>query len=330
MKISVLYIVLLLIAVIVTTGALLTGQWELTPSQLLTLLLHPQSTALSPQDNTVFWQIRLPRIIAALTIGASLSAAGAAYQAMFRNPLVSPDILGVAAGAGLAASIAIWCAMPMIAIQSLAFCGGLLVVTGVGIISRAAKRHDPVLTLVLVGIALGTLCGAGISLIKIIADPYTQLPTITFWLLGGLADISAGDLAFALPLMIIGCLPLWLLRWRLNILTLSDDEASALGSNIARLRLFIVTGATLATASAVAIAGIIGWIGLIVPHIARLLAGSNYQQTIPVSMASGAILLLFTDTLARSISATEIPLGILTSLIGAPFFLLLLLRGGRQ
>ncbi len=303
--------------------ALLTGPWDLTPARLYDLLFSSHANA---RDSIVFWQIRLPRIAAALLIGASLSAAGTAYQGIFRNPLVSPDILGVAAGAGLGACFAIWSGGSAWFIQLCAFFGGLAVVGGVMVIARAATRHEPVLTLVLVGIALGTLCGAGISLIKIIADPYTQLPTITFWLLGGLADITTGDLAFAAPLMVIGCLPLWLLRWRLNVLTLSDDEARALGLNVARLRLVIVLCATLATASAVAIAGIIGWVGLIVPHIGRLLTGSNHQRLLPVAMTLGAILLMLTDTLARGISTTEIPLGILTSFIGAPFFLALLLR----
>ncbi|BBQ88914.1 FecCD family ABC transporter permease [Raoultella ornithinolytica] len=329
MKLSTLSLILLLAALLTISGALLTGPWNLTVGRLFELLFTPHSASLPPQATIVFWQIRLPRIIAALAIGASLSAAGAAYQGMFRNPLVSPDILGVAAGAGLGACLAIWLGLSIFYIQLLAFCGGLLVVLSAGILARAITRHDPALTLVLVGIALGTLCGAGISLIKTLADPYTQLPSITFWLLGGLADITLRDLAFAAPLMIIGCQPLWLLRWRLNLLTLSDDEARSLGIDVARLRLIVVVCATLATASAVAIAGIIGWIGLIVPHTGRLLTGSNHQRLLPVAMGIGAILLLFTDTLARGLSATEIPLGILTSFVGAPFFLALLLRGNR-
>lgn len=329
MKISIPILALLLAALLTLGAALLTGQWALTPARLFDLLFHPHSAALPPQASIVFWQIRLPRIAAALAIGAALSAAGVAYQGMFRNPLVSPDILGVAAGAGLGASIAIWCGMSILSVQLFAFCGGLLVVAGVTAIARLATRHDPVLTLVLVGVALGALGGAGISLIKIIADPYTQLPTITFWLLGGLADITRADLALAVPLMAAGCLPLWLLRWRLNLLTLSDDEARSLGVNVARLRLIVVVCATLATASAVAVAGIVGWVGLIVPHMARLLIGSNHQRMLPVAMVLGAVLLLLTDTLARGVCATEIPLGILTAFIGAPFFLALLLRGRR-
>ncbi|WP_038253245.1 FecCD family ABC transporter permease, partial [Yokenella regensburgei] len=244
--------------------------------------------------------------------------------------LVSPDILGVSAGAGLGACTAILLGLPMVLIQLYAFCGGLLVVAGVWLITRRVRRHDPVLTLVLVGIALSTLCGAGISLIKILADPYTQLPSITFWLLGGLSSVTLRDLSVAAPVILTGIVPLLLLRWRMNLLTLSDDEARSLGINVARLRLGLIVCATLITASTVAIAGIIGWIGLVVPHIGRLLTGNNHQQLLPVAMGIGAILLLVTDTLARAASSTEIPLGILTAFVGAPFFLLLLLRGGSR
>ncbi|MSL45576.1 iron chelate uptake ABC transporter family permease subunit, partial [Escherichia coli] len=249
---------------------------------------------------------------------------------MFRNPLVSPDILGVSAGAGLGACAAILWGLSIVYIQLYAFCGGLMVVAGVWLITRRVTRHDPILTLVLVGIALGTLCGAGISLIKTLADPYTQLPSITFWLLGGLSTVTLRDLCYAAPIILIGSLPLFFLRWRMNLLTLSDDEARSLGLNVTRLRFGLIVCATLITASTVAIAGIIGWVGLVVPHIARLLTGHNHQQLLPMAMCTGAILLLLTDTLARSIGTTEIPLGILTAFVGAPFFLFLLLRGGRQ
>ncbi|PQN45630.1 iron ABC transporter permease, partial [Shigella dysenteriae] len=220
--------------------------------------------------------------------------------------------------------------LSIVYIQLYAFCGGLMVVAGVWLITRRVTRHDPILTLVLVGIALGTLCGAGISLIKTLADPYTQLPSITFWLLGGLSTVTLRDLCYAAPIILIGSLPLFFLRWRMNLLTLSDDEARSLGLNVTRLRFGLIVCATLITASTVAIAGIIGWVGLVVPHIARLLTGHNHQQLLPMAMCTGAILLLLTDTLARSIGTTEIPLGILTAFVGAPFFLLLLLRGGRQ
>ncbi|MGK0706177.1 FecCD family ABC transporter permease [Yokenella regensburgei] len=316
------------LAVMSVTLALISGAYHLDLAQVIALIAQPDT--LSPEDRIVFWQIRLPRILAALLLGAALAGAGTTYQGMFRNPLVSPDILGVSAGAGLGACTAILLGLPMVLIQLYAFCGGLLVVAGVWLITRRVRRHDPVLTLVLVGIALGTLCGAGISLIKILADPYTQLPSITFWLLGGLSSVTLRDLSVAAPVILTGIVPLLLLRWRMNLLTLSDDEARSLGINVARLRLGLIVCATLITASTVAIAGIIGWIGLVVPHIGRLLTGNNHQQLLPVAMGIGAILLLVTDTLARAASSTEIPLGILTAFVGAPFFLLLLLRGGSR
>lgn len=314
--------VLMAATLLCVAAALMSGPYPVNPGQWF-------SGAATPQASIVLWQIRVPRILAALLIGAALAGAGATYQGIFRNPLVSPDILGVAAGAGLGACIGIWAGLSIVWIQLLAFGGGLLIVGGVWLITLKATRHDPALTLVLAGIALGTVCGAGISLIKTLADPYTQLPSITFWLLGGLSSISSADLLFCTPIIIVGCVPLFLLRWRINLLTLSDDEAASLGINVVRLRFTLVVCATLITASAVSIAGIIGWIGLVVPHIGRLLTGSNHRQLLPVAMSLGAVLLLLTDTLARSLSATEIPLGILTAFIGAPFFLMLLLRGQR-
>lgn len=310
--------------------ALLVGKYPLTPGELLGLFIHPDATPLDPRVATVFWQIRLPRILAALAIGAALSAAGAAYQGMFRNPLVSPDILGVSAGAGMGACVAMWLGLPIMVIQLMAFLGGILAVGLTCLIATLAKRHDPVLSLVLVGIAIGTLCGAVISLIKILADPYTQLPSITFWLLGGLSTITQDDLYSCIPILLLGMLPLLLLRWRMNLLSLPDDEAKTMGVNVKQLRLIFIICATLITASAVSVAGIIGWIGLVVPHICRLITGDNYQRLFPVSMLVGGILLLLTDTLARSLLSIELPLGILTALIGAPFFLMLLIRGGRR
>lgn len=327
MRTSTLSVLLTAAIVVCVMVAAISGAYRLDAQHVMALITGQDSVL--AQDKIVFWQIRLPRILAALLLGAALAGAGTTYQGMFRNPLVSPDILGVAAGAGLGACSAILLGLPILFIQLYAFIGGLLVVAGVWLITRRVQRHDPVLTLVLVGIALGTVCGAGISLIKTLADPYTQLPSITFWLLGGLSTITAHDLWFSAPLIIAGSIPL-LLRWRMNLLTLSDDEARSLGINVSRLRLGLIVCATLITACTVAIAGIIGWIGLVVPHIGRLLSGNNHQQLLPVSMGIGAILLLLTDTLARTLSSTEIPLGILTAFIGAPFFLVLLLRGHRS
>ncbi|QCT19071.1 iron ABC transporter permease [Jejubacter calystegiae] len=304
--------------------AAMSGAYPLSFRRLAAVLLNEDGVP--DRERFMFWYIRLPRIASALLIGAGLAGAGATYQGIFRNPLVSPDILGVSAGAGLGACIAISAGLSMEFIQLLAFSGGLIVVFGVWLISRLITRRDPVLSLVLIGIALGTLCAAGISLIKTLADPYTQLPSITFWLMGGLSGMTLTDLGFCAPVILMGSAPLLLLRWRMNLLTLSDEEALSLGINVSRLRFGLIVCATLITASAVAVAGVIGWIGLIVPHIARLMTGGNYQRLLPVAMGCGAILLLLTDTLARTLNDVEIPLGIVTAFLGAPFFLLLLTR----
>lgn len=312
--------------------ALISGKYSLTISQLLSLLsseLGFQTAIEDPRHSTVFWQIRFPRTLAAIMIGGGLAIAGAAYQGMFRNPLVSPDILGVSAGAGVGAVIGIFFGQSLIYIQLAAFIGGLLAVTLVCLIARMARQHDPILSLVLVGVAISALCGSAISLMKILADPYTQLPSITFWLLGGLSSITQGDLLSALPIMLMGIIPLLLLRWRMNLLSLSDEEAKSLGINVSLIRGIFIISATLITASAVSIAGIIGWIGLIVPHITRMIVGANFRYQLPASMVIGAIMLLITDTLARSIAAIELPLGILTSAVGAPFFLAILLQTRR-
>ncbi|MCT8264255.1 iron ABC transporter permease [Proteus terrae] len=312
---------------IVTLIAITSGKYPLTANELWTLVSNKLTGNIEyNRTETVFWQIRFPRVLAAILIGGGLAIAGAAYQGMFRNPLVSPDILGVSSGAGVGAVFGIFLGQSMLSIQLFAFAGGLTTVALVYFIARLAKQHDPVLSLVLVGIAISALCGSAISLMKILADPYTQLPSITFWLLGGLSTITASDLISVAPLMLVGFIPLILLRWRMNILSLSDEEARALGLNVEVTRLVFILSATLITASAVSIAGIIGWLGLIVPHIARLLVGANFSQQLPVSLLVGAIMLLITDTLARTIANIELPLGILTSAIGAPFFLMLLLR----
>ena len=278
----------------------------------------------------IFWNIRLPRIGAALLVGAVLSAAGAAYQGMFRNPLVSPDILGVSAGAGLGAVLAIWLGLPLGAVQGFAFVGGLVAVGAVLGLSLLVRRHDPVLVLVLAGVAVGALLGAGIALIKTVADPTTQLPSITFWLMGGLNAITASDLLGTAPALLLGLLPMALLRWRMNLLSLDDDEAEALGVPVGRMRMLLVAAATLATAAAVSIAGIIGWVGLVVPHVARLLVGPDFGRLLPASLMLGGGFLVVADTLARTVADIELPLGIVTALVGAPFFLFLLARGGRD
>lgn len=322
---------LLLLLGAATVGVLLlslsVGPYPLGLEQVLQALAAGPSA--SGDAAQVVWQLRMPRGLAALLVGAALSAAGAAYQGLFRNPLVSPDILGVASGAGLGAALGIYFGFPLPGVQASAFVGGLLAVGTVVFVASRVRRHEPVLVLVLTGVAVGALFSAGISLIKVLADPNQQLPSITFWLLGGLQSATAMDVRVAAPLVLLGMLPLLLLRWRLNVLTLSDEEAHSLGVPVAALRAVVILCATLLSASTVAVAGLVGWVGLVVPHGARLLVGPDHMRLLPTAALLGAAFLGIADLLARSVGRLELPLGILTALVGAPSFLLLLARTGR-
>jgi len=284
---------------------------------------------LPPSVDTVVFNVRGPRIAAAILVGAALAAAGAAYQGLFRNPLVSPDILGVSTGAALGAVGGIYLSLGVVAIQTLAFVAGLGAVAVVYTIASALRRHDPVLVLVLAGIVIGTLLGSCVSLLKYLADPYNQLPAITFWLLGSLASVTLGDVRATVPSVLLGLVPLVLLRWRMNVMTLGDDEARALGVDTHRLRLAVVAAATLMTAAVVSISGVVGWIGLLVPHLARFLVGPDFRRLLPASILLGAGYLLGVDTLARTAARIEIPLGVLTAFIGAPFFIWILAASRR-
>jgi iron complex transport system permease protein len=277
----------------------------------------------------VFMRVRLPRVTAAILVGAALSGAGATYQTLFRNPLVSPDILGVATGAGLGAVLGILMSMSVLGIETLAFAGGIATVLLVYLISSSLRGHDRTLVLVLSGVVIGAFAGACISLVKILADPYDQLPAITFWLLGSLAGVKLADLAVTAPLVLIGVVPLVMERWKIGVLSLGDDEARSLGVDVGRLRAVVIGGATLMTAAVVAISGVIGWIGLMMPHIARMMVGPNFNRLLPASMLLGAAFLLVVDPIARSLARVETPIGILTAVLGAPFFLWLLARGRR-
>jgi len=325
--------VLLAMAVVL---ALLVGPYPVALSQVVASLRAHMLPGAMPADtlgaatDTVIWNLRVPRMLAALLAGAALASAGAAYQAMFRNPLVSPDILGVSAGAGLGAVLSFFVGLPALAVQASAFVCGLLAVAVVYMAAGLVRRHDPVLVLVLAGVALSAFLGACISLLKILADPYAQLPTITFWLLGGLNAVSYHDLVYAVPLCTLGLLWLVLWRWRINVLSLSDEEARSLGMDTRQTRRWLIVAATLMTASVVSFAGVIGWVGLVIPHMARLLVGPVFARLLPASLLLGGAFMLFVDTLARSISTIELPLGVLTAIVGAPFFLFLLIKSGRQ
>ena len=277
-----------------------------------------------PAVENVIWQVRGPRIVAAVLVGAALAVAGTAFQGLFRNPLISPDILGASSGAALGAVLGIFVSLGVFAIQALAFAGGLLAVASVYGVGSAVRARDPVLVLVLAGVVIGALLGAGVGLIKYLADPYNQLPAMTFWLLGSLAAIGPSDLIPLFGLVALGTLALFALRWRMNVMSLPDEEARALGAPTGTLRIAIVAAATLVTSASVATAGIIGWVGLVVPHIARTLVGPDFGRLIPAAALIGGGFLLLIDTVARTAAAVEIPLGILTALVGTPFFIWLL------
>lgn len=324
----------LLFAVLLALSALAlaVGPYPLSPGDAIAMLFRSVSggETAGSREGTVLFAIRLPRVIAALTVGGALAAAGAAYQGMFRNPLVSPDILGVSSGAGLGAVLGIFLSLPVLAIQGMAFLGGIAAVSLVTAIAAAVRNRDAVLILVLAGVVVGALAGAATSLLKVLADPYDQLPAITFWLLGSLAAMQAEDILAAAPLVIAAILPLALLRWRINVLAMGDEEAKALGVDAGRLRIAVVGCATLMTAAVVSISGVVGWVGLVIPHVARMIVGPNFAALLPASILLGAGYMVIVDTLARTIATVEVPLGILTAIIGAPVFIWLLARGRRS
>ncbi|MEJ2638070.1 MAG: iron ABC transporter permease [Desulfosarcinaceae bacterium] len=275
---------------------------------------------------TVVFQIRLPRVCAAMLIGAGLSVSGASFQGIFRNPLVSPFILGVATGSGFGAALAILLSGNHLIIQASAFLSGMLAVLISYSLTRLYKTSS-MLVMVLSGVIVGTFFSALISLIKYVADPYDKLPVIVFWLMGSLATLSVRDLLVIIIPMIGGIGVIMSLRWKIGVLSMGEEEARSLGLESKRLRIVLVMAATLVTASAVAVSGVIGWVGLVIPHLARMIAGPDYRRLIPLCMSLGACYLLLIDTLSRNIVAGEVPLGILTATVGAPFFAIILRKG---
>lgn len=318
-------IIALVIAAVLSLGL---GRIAIPADRVVAILLSrlvPVTGDWSPAEELIVLNVRLPRICAAIMVGAALAAAGAAYQNLFRNPIVSPDILGVSAGAGFGASLAVMLNLGSLGIQAAAFGAGILAVALCFGIGQAINRHSMVV-LVLVGVVIAAFFQALISVLKILADPIDVLPTITFWLLGGLNKITPGDLPLPAILIAAGLATLFALRWQVNVLSVGAEEARGLGINVVATRLLLVLSATLMTAAAVSIAGIVGWVGLVVPHIARILVGPGFERMFPVAIASGALFMLVVDDIARAASAMEIPLGIATSVIGAPLFIVLLLR----
>jgi iron complex transport system permease protein len=302
------------------------GRYPLTLREILDVLWKGITLSSDRNIETVFgiiWAIRLPRAILGALVGGSLAISGAAFQGLFKNPLVSSGILGVSSGAGFGAALAILLFGTAAAAYPFAFLFGTLAVVLSYLIGRTYNA-TPTIMLVLGGIIVSSVFSALISFAKYVADPYEQLPTIVFWLMGSLATAGYKDILMAAPPMLLGAAGLFAVRWRINILSMGDKEAITLGINTRLTKGLLITCATLSTAGAVCVSGVIGWIGLVIPHIGRMLVGNNNKVLIPSSFSLGACFLVLVDDLGRIATGSEIPLGILTSLVGGPFFVYLL------
>src|ERR1700681_1513390 len=278
------------------------GRYPVSVAELIEVLaahLTGRPSSVAPAVENVILLVRGPRVLAAVMVGAALAVAGTAFQGLFRNPLVSPDILGASSGAALGAALGIYFSLGVIGIESLAFVGGLGAVAAVYFIGSLLQGRDPILVLVLTGVVIGALLGAGIGLVKYLADPYNQLPAMTFWLLGSLASTTAADLLPLLGPVALGTAVLVALRWRMNVMSLPEEEARALGVATGPLRIAIVMAPPLVLSASVATSGIIGWVGLVVPHLARALVGPDFPRLLPAAALLGGGYLLFIDTLAR-------------------------------
>lgn len=313
-------------------GSFMLGKYPIHPWTLIRVLasrLLPIPRDWSPQVETVLFNVRLPRVVMAALIGAGLSAAGAAYQGIFKNPMVSPDVLGASSGAGFGAALGLFFAFSYHGVSLCAFVMGLAAVSVVCVISSRVK-YNQTLGLVLAGMMVSSLFTAAVSFLKLVADPNNTLPVITYWLMGSLASIRMRDVAFAAPWIIGGIIPILCLRWKINVLTLGEEEARCIGVNTGAVRLAVVLCATLITAASVSVSGLIGWVGLVIPHFARMLVGSDYRKLLLASLLLGGSFLLTVDNFARLLASSEIPIGILTAFVGAPFFLYLILREGNK
>lgn len=328
-------IVLILLFLLLLTGilaSLVLGRYPITLPEIGGILISrivDLEPFWSPVQESLFLQHRLPRILLACLVGACLSAAGASYQGVFQNPMAAPDILGASSGAAFGAALAILLELGQGMVILLSFACSVITVAAV-IYIGTHTRGKRMVGLILAGIMIGSLVSSGTSFIKLAADPQDQLPAITYWLMGSFNKASSSDVLLALIPMILGLIPLYLLRWRINILTLGDEEARTIGVNAPRLRIIVILSSTLITAASVSVSGVIGWVGLVIPHLTRYLVGNNYRHLLPASMLTGAIFLLSVDNVSRNLFATEIPIGILTSFLGAPFFLYLISKDGER
>ena len=320
-------VLLLLLVALICVSSLL-GRYAVRASDVLAACLGWMGLAPTVHGGAqVVMELRLPRIVGAVLVGAALSVSGAAYQVMFRTPMVSPTILGVSAGAAFGAAIAILLSLPVLVVHLTTFGGGLLAVAITYVVGvKFCRGGNTTLAIILSGIIVSTLFTSLLSMIKYVADPYDKLPVIVYWLMGSLASITRDNLILPLLLMAAAFLLLYFLRWKINLLSFGDGEAKSLGIPVERLRLTVIICATLMTAAAVAISGIIRLVGLVVLHLVRFIVGPDFRFLLPGSALMGGLFLLASDNLARTLWTMEIPLGILTSLFGVPFFLYLLIK----
>lgn len=324
-------LMLLLTAVLLLAAvtAMCLGRYELGLHEVVAVLLPGglDGVDITRMMENVVSNVRLPRVLLAILAGAGLAASGAAFQALFANPLAAPDTLGVATGASFGAVLGILFGMPGMMIQLMSLGAGLVAVVLVITISRV-RDNNSILMIILSGMVVGALFSALVSLVKFAADPQDVLPSITFWMMGAMTGATKASVLTGAPMIILGLIGLWLLRWRLNVTTLPADEAASLGIPVRRIRAAVILFATMITASAVSMCGLIGWVGLLVPHAARMVFGANNRFVLPASMVMGALFMLVIDTIARTALQTEIPVSILTAVVGAPFFIYLLRRTG--
>jgi len=311
--------------------AVCVGKYPVTPSESIRVLwqrLFGLPSEIPEMTQNVVIGLRIPRILASVAVGAALSVSGASYQGIFKNPLVSPDFLGVSSGASIGAAAAILLSLPTAFISLFAFIGGIAAVLLTVSIPRLIRNYSNIV-LVLSGVIVGSALSSVFGFIKFIADPHTQLASITYWTMGSFSYVKLSELLVVLMIIVIPAVILILLAWWIDVLSLGEEEARALGANVKLIRGTVIACSTLLTAGSVCIAGTIGWVGLVIPHFCRLLAGTSNRRLIPLCLLAGGLFMLIVDTLTRTIGVEEMPVSILTGIIGAPFYCWLLVRQRR-
>lgn len=305
--------------------ALCLGQYTIALQDVIKVLTLQKVDLVNAE--TVIFNIRIPRILVSLIVGSGLATAGASFQALFSNPLATPDTLGCANGASFGAALGILLGLNALEIQISALIFGILAVVLVFVFTR--YRHaNQIMMIILGGMVVSSLFSALVSLIKYVADPNDVLPVITFWLMGSFSNSTVRSLYTGVPMIILGMMILYLMRYRMNALSLKEEEAASLGINVRQNRMIVIVASSLITASVVSMCGVVGWVGLLIPHISRMLFGNNHTKVIPGCIVFGALFMLIIDTIARCMYQAEIPVSILTAIIGAPVFLLLLRKTG--